>query len=553
MTNKTLPRLSTASLLLALSATAQAASIQGTAYEGFDYTAGTITPPNPVANVPALLNGGTGFNATGTADANVAWDAALGGGWGNVGRAAVAEVIEPPTPAVIAIIASPNGAGSGVREIDASGLSIATSGYLGSTGLALKLDGSANNTANLGRHLGQNITEGTFYVSYLANRTANSGARSTNVAFYREGTELFAFGQIGSDTNFVVNWAGSGVVAPVAGVGAAISAPTPQVWTTGQTYLIVLKIEINQNGNNERITAWLNPSDLANEWMNPAYIQATGYDIGASFTGFRPFVGGTTTNTAVFDEFRFGPTFNSVLTAAAPTPKPALAFTTQPVGVANVVDVASFVPTYTPITLTAAANLPGASLQWLRDGVEISGATTSTYTVAEPNITHAGTYTCRATFDTEVVTSDAAVVTVSALNTADDDGDGLADAQEVLLKPFGYDISAPNGVGSVPDLVTRLLAIDFSVAGPGGSPAQALQEAQTANPNNPILAADVGGKFNLQVSVQQTTDLAVAPTDLTSATITGSNVTVSGNQVKVTLPAPAGARQFNRVSATAAP
>lgn len=548
MTNKTLPRLSTASLLLALSATAQAASIQGTAYEGFDYTAGTITPPNPVADVPALLNGGTGFNATGTADANATWDAALGGGWGNVGR--VATTVDP---IIAAIIASPNGAGSGGREINAAGLSIATSGYLAPSGLALKLNGSGSTSATLGRHLGQNITEGTFYVSYLTNRTENSGPRSTNVAFFREGTELFAFGQIGggsTDTNFVLSWAASGVVAPSA--SGTVAAPTPQVWTTGQTYLIVLKVEINHSGTNERITAWINPTDLANDYNNPIYLQSS-RDIGASITGFRPFVGNTTTNVTVFDEFRFGPTFNSVLTAAAPTPKPALAFTTQPVGAANVVDVASFVPNYTPITLTAAANLPGASLQWLRDGVEISGATTSTYTVAEPNITHAGTYTCRATFDTEVVTSDAAVVTVSALNTADDDGDGLADAQEVLLKPFGYDISAPNGVGSVPDLITRLLAIDFSVSGPGGSAAQALQEAQTANPNNPILAADVGGKFNLQVSVQQTTDLAVAPTDLTSATITSSNVTVSGNQVKVTLPAPAGARQFNRVSATAAP
>jgi hypothetical protein len=122
----------------------------------------------------------------------------------------------------------------------------------------------------------------------------------------------------------------------------------------------------------------------------------------------------------------------------------------------------------------------------------------------------------------------------------------------VLLKPFGFDVSAPNGVGAVPDLVTRFLAIDFSVAGPGGTPEQALQDVQTANPDNPILPP-VAGKFNLQVAVQQTTDLAVAPTDLTSATITGSNVTVSGNQVKVTLPAPAGARQFNNVSATPAP
>lgn len=550
MIPKSHTRLRTAGLLLAMSATAQAASLQGNAYEGFDYTAGAITPPNPVADVPALLNGGTGFNATGTADANATWDAALGGGWGNVGRAAVPEVIEPPTPAVTAIIASPNGAGGGVREIDASGLSIATSGYLAPTGRALKLNGSGSTSATLGRHLGQNITEGTFYVSYLTNRTENSGPRSTNVAFFRDGTELFAFGQIGGDANFVLSWAGSGVVAP--SVSGTVSAPTPQLWTTAQTYLIVLKVEINQNGTNERITAWINPTDLANDYNNPVYLQSS-RDIGASITGFRPFVGNATANVAIFDEFRFGPTFNSVLTTTAPTPKPALTFTTQPTGAANVVDASFFVPVYTPISLTAATNLVGASLQWLRDGVEISGATGATYTVAEPNITHAGTYICRATFDTEVVNSDPAVVTVSATNPADLDEDLLPDAQEILFKPFGYDISLPNGFGNVPDLVTRFLAVNFDLTGPGGSPEQALQEVQTANPDNPILAADAGGKFKLQVAVQQTTDLAVAHTDLTSATITSSNVTVTGNQVKVTLPAPSGARQFNRVSATAAP
>ena len=550
MTKKTLPCLRTAGLLLAMSANAQAAAIQGTAYEGFDYTAGTITPPNPVANVPALLNGGTGFNATGTADANVAWDAALGGGWGNVGRAAVAEVIEPPTPAVTAIIASPNGAGGPVREIHTAGLTIATSGYLTPTGLALKLDGAAG-SAILGRHLGQNITEGTFYVSFLTNRTYTTN-RSTNVAFFREGTELFAFGANGSSAGeqfFRLNWAGSGIVSP--SLSGAQSAPTPLAWTSGETYLIVLKVEMNKNGNNDRITAWINPTDLANDYNNPIYLQDS-RDIGTSITGFRPFAGNQATggNTAIFDEFRFGPTFNSVLTATEPTPKPALAFTAQPVGATNIVSVESFVPTYTPISLTAAANLPGASLQWLRDGVAISGATTTTYTVAEPNITHAGTYTCRATYDTEEVTSTAAVVTVNAVSTVSDDDDVLPDAVEVLLKPFGFSITNNDGV--IPDLVTRLLAIDFSVSAPGGTPAEALLAVQTANPNNPILPP-VSGKFNLQVAIKQTTDLAVAFTDLTSATITGSNVTVTGNQVKVTLPAPVGARQFNRVSATAAP
>lgn len=529
-----------------MSATAQAASFQGTAYEGFNYTAGAITPKAtaPILATDPLLNGGTGFNATGTADANITWDAPLGGGWGNVGR--VATTVEP---ILAAIIASPNGAGSGVREIDATGLTIATSGYLSPTGLALKLNGTGSTSATIGRHLGQNITEGTFYVSYLTNRTENSGPRSTNVAFFREGVELFAFGQIGGDANFVLSWAGSGVVAP--SLSGSVSAPTPQVWTTAQTYLIVLKVEINQSGTNERITAWINPTDLANDYNNPIYLQSS-RDIGASITGFRPFVGNATANVAIFDEFRFGTTFNSVLTANAPTPKPALAFTTHPTGTTNIVNVVNFSAVYTPISLTAATTLPGASLQWLRDGVEISGATGATFTVAEPNITHAGTYTCRATFDTEVVTSNPAVVTVNAVNTADDDGDLLPDSQEVLLKPLGYDVSLPNGVGAVPDLVTRFLAIDFSVSGPGGTPEEALLAVQTANPNNPILPP-VAGKFNLQVAIQQTTDLAVAFTDLTSATITGSNVTVTGNQVKVTLPAPAGARQFNRVSATAAP
>jgi hypothetical protein len=548
MTKKTLPCLCTAGLLLALSASAQAAAYQGTAYEGFDYTAGTITPPNPVADVPALLNGGTGFNATGTADANVAWDAALGGGgWGNMGLSTTA------VPPVVVIIAAPSGAGAGNRTIDTVGLTNSTSDYLAPTGLALKLDGTGSTSATIGRNFGQTVTEGTFYVSYLTNRTI-TGHRSTNVAFFNGGTELFAFGPNGtSNSNFVVNWAGSGVVAPVSGTGGTTTATVPQAQTNGQTYLVVLKIELNQNGNNERITAWLNPTDLANDYNNAAYIVATGFDVGSSITGLRPFVGNVTGgNVAVFDEFRIGSTFNSVLTATAPTTKPALAITTHPIGTTNIVAVESFLPVYTPISLTAAANIGGATLQWMRDGVEIAGAVGPTYAVAQPNITHAGTYTCRATFDTEVVTSDSAVVTVSATSLADDDGDALPDAVEALLSPYGFDLSNNNGAGAVPDLVTRFLAIDFSVTGPGGTPEEALLAVQTANPTNPILPP-VDSKFKLQVAIQQTTDLAVAHTDLTSATITSGNVTVSGNQVKVTLPAPSGARQFNRVSATKAP
>lgn len=104
-------------------------------------------------------------------------------------------------------------------------------------------------------------------------------------------------------------------------------------------------------------------------------------------------------------------------TASAPV------FTTQPAG--------KTVAAGTSVTLTAVATgSPSPTYQWRRNGVNMSGATSSTYTISSLSISTTGTYTVVASNSAGSVTSGGAVVSLSATvatTLADFNGDGDAD------------------------------------------------------------------------------------------------------------------------------
>jgi predicted carbohydrate-binding protein with CBM5 and CBM33 domain len=65
------------------------------------------------------------------------------------------------------------------------------------------------------------------------------------------------------------------------------------------------------------------------------------------------------------------------------------------------------------VTFTVAASgSPTPSYQWRKDGAVISGATTSSYTIASVSSSDAGSYTVTATNNAGTVTSNAAALTL---------------------------------------------------------------------------------------------------------------------------------------------
>src|SRR5664280_1402110 len=65
------------------------------------------------------------------------------------------------------------------------------------------------------------------------------------------------------------------------------------------------------------------------------------------------------------------------------------------------------------VTFTAASGTPAPTFQWQKNGVNLVGATSASYTIASVATGDAGSYTVVVTSSTDSVTSDVAVLTVS--------------------------------------------------------------------------------------------------------------------------------------------
>lgn len=271
-----------------------AAAIVGSMQEPFNY-------PDTTQFAPTTLNGGQGWNATGTTDPNDA-----GANWG-----------------VTLTAGNPS-----FRTATAPGLSYSAIGYLPASGNKLTLDAATpNQTQNIGRTLGgQTIDSGSTYFSLLMSKN-NDTIRTMNWAFFNGTTERFAVGMIGATAG---NTAGNiGMLMNNNNPAGLIQSSTPIAMGIGITHLLVGRIDWNASGN-ETVSLWVDPSDVTTEAAaGTVYASTLAFELTA-ITAVRPFVGssasvggntvpGTSGN---FDEFRIGGTWESVTSLPVPTAVP---------------------------------------------------------------------------------------------------------------------------------------------------------------------------------------------------------------------------------------
>lgn len=308
--------------------TLQAASYQGSAYDGFsDYAIGNIVGPT--------LSGGTGWNATGTSDPNLAL-------WGEIRSGNQATVITG-THSFKLLGAASNTLPE--RQQIVAGLNYP--GLLTSDN-ALQVSGGATGASGtVGRSLGQMVDSGTFYFSYLTQKTTATN-RTTSFQLFGVNNadnetiapvERLSFGQVASNTNilspitgtvdaglasqanqgnFALYMSGALTSGSLYKANGIFANDNPVSFAVDTTYLIVGKIEFDVNGVDDRVTMYINPTSLSDESQLTPYMVIDGLNVG-KIAGFRVFAGSTASGfdfaTAQYDEIRFGSTYSSVLSA----------------------------------------------------------------------------------------------------------------------------------------------------------------------------------------------------------------------------------------------
>jgi hypothetical protein len=264
---------------------AKGAAIAGAIQEAFDYPAGTVVDST------TNLNGGTGWNANGSA-------------------------AEPNSPIATWASALNNGAN---RSITSPGLTSPAIGYLQGSGNKLTLDSSVSNaTQSVGRSLDQTINAGTSYFSFLVSKNTPDTIRTINLAFFDGTTEQFAVGQIGTASG---NTGGNiGLLMNNSNPGGLVVGGSPTAMGTNIAHLIIGRIDWNAGGN-ETVSLWVDPANVISELAAGAVNVSTSNFNLTGITAIRPFTGNNATIdgfngnavSANFDEIRLGGTWESVV------------------------------------------------------------------------------------------------------------------------------------------------------------------------------------------------------------------------------------------------
>jgi hypothetical protein len=287
----------------------------GTAYEAFDYPVGTVLGP------PEQANGGLGWNAGGLA--SLANDA--GAYWGNYNGGANGVSPTTSTPAS--------------RSVDGSTLSYAATGYAPSKGGKAVLDALVSNVSiAVGRNLGQEVSAGVFWFSYLTERN-NDVSRTTNLAFFGPVTgppgtpagvdDRFAFGQLGIGTPGAIDTGGNfSLHFNGANPANVLQSLTPIPYGVSLTHLILGRVKFDDGaanafgGVNDTVEIWVDPTNVTSLGaLGAPYLYSSDYEL-ASISAIRLFAGGANfmqpgmTRPPVstdFDEIRLGSSLQSVV------------------------------------------------------------------------------------------------------------------------------------------------------------------------------------------------------------------------------------------------
>ena len=270
---------------------AHAVPYTGTAYEPFDY--GTVVDAsNPATDSNLNLNSrGAGWNASG--------DPALPNTtiWGN--GVTTAPFVVTNTTVVAGTLP----------------------GLAPAVGNRIQV-----NAGTAGRSLGQTVDSASLYFSFTVQRLTDS-IRTINFALFAGTVEKFGFGQYA--TAAVAATSGGNLAAVFLNtnpgnlvIGSGGVTPIPM--GTGVPHQVIIRIDFDTSGVNDRVRVYVDPASLADENALTPYVDNENFDMGA-ITTLRPFSGGATTTpvalaagSGTFDEIRVGATFSAVTARLVP-------------------------------------------------------------------------------------------------------------------------------------------------------------------------------------------------------------------------------------------
>ncbi len=179
------------------------------------------------------------------------------------------------------------------------------------------------------------LGSGTKWVSFLFSQAGNNGGNHCGVFFPNGGTGLFfGFG--------LAPFSGTQGGLGLGSLTTTGNSPTPAsnlassfLGTYGTTYLIVLKIDFNTSGNNDTITAYINPTANAAAPGVAATYTVTTVDVGTiSGVGFQNPGGGFAIKA---DEIRVGDSYQDVVSngGVVTVPPPSITSVTPGTGLTN--------------------------------------------------------------------------------------------------------------------------------------------------------------------------------------------------------------------------
>lgn len=220
------------------------------------------------------------------------------------------------------------------------------------------------------------LGSGTIWISFLFSQAGNNGGNHCGVFFPNGGSGLF-FGYGLAPVSPTQGGLGLGSLTTTGNSPLpAANLASSFLGTYGTTYLIVLKIDFNTSGNNDTITAYINPTANAAAPGVVATYTVTTFDVGTiSGIGFQNPGGGFAIKV---DELRVGDSYQDVVSTGGVVtlPPPVIASVTPGTGVTN---------GGTVVTITGSNFWAGATVKFgANAGTGVSLLNSNSLTVTTP-------------------------------------------------------------------------------------------------------------------------------------------------------------------------